>query len=57
MANIIATAVILVIVALAAGYVYKAKKNGRKCIGCPGSGCCGKDGESSCGGGCSGCGR
>lgn len=35
----IVLAVILVIVGLAAGYVIKAKKNGKKCIGCP-DGCC-----------------
>lgn len=48
MANIIAAAVLLVIIVLAARYVIKAKKSGRKCIGCPESGCCKS-------GGCSGC--
>ena len=28
------------IVGLAAGYIRKSKKNGRKCIGCPDSGSC-----------------
>ena len=38
----IVIAVILVIIGLAAGYVIKAKKSGKKCIGCPYSGSCGK---------------
>ncbi len=32
----------------AAGYVWKAKKSGKKCIGCPDGG--------SCSGNCAGCG-
>lgn len=49
MENVIIVAVILVIVGLAASYVIKAKKDGRKCIGCP-SGCnCHKtDAETKC---------
>ena len=39
--------VIAAILGLAGGYVYKAKKSGKKCIGCPDSG--------SCSGNCSGC--
>ena len=31
--------VITLIVGLAAGYVIKAKRNGKKCIGCSESGC------------------
>lgn len=53
MANIIAILVLLLIVGLAAGYVIRAKKQGRKCIGCPDSCNCGKN---SCGGNC-GCGK
>ena len=41
-------AVIAVILGVAAGYIYKAKKSGKKCIGCPHSG--------GCSGNCSGCG-
>ena len=37
--------VIAVIIGGASFYIYKAKKSGKKCIGCPHSG--------SCGGGCS----
>ena len=35
MVNVIAVLVLLVVVAAAAGYVYKAKKSGQKCVGCP----------------------
>ncbi|MBR2324288.1 MAG: FeoB-associated Cys-rich membrane protein [Clostridia bacterium] len=35
MENYIIIGVILVIVALAFLYLYKAKKKGKKCIGCP----------------------
>ena len=34
-ATIIAVIAIIVIVLLAAGYIYKEKKKGAKCIGCP----------------------
>lgn len=47
MANVIVIAVILAIVGLATRYIYKAKKRGQKCIGCPAGGSC-----SSCGCGC-----
>ena len=52
MSNIIILLVVGLIVAGAAGYIWKQKKKGVKCIGCP-------DGES-CGGkcgSCSGCGH
>ncbi len=52
MENIIIIAILAVIVGLAALYVYKAKKSGKKCIGCPDSGAC----SSAENGGCSGCG-
>ena len=48
MINIAILAVVLGAVGLAARYVYKAKKAGNHCIGCPGcsgGGCCG----GSCG--------
>ena len=41
MIDLIVIAVILVIVGGASYYIYRAKKNGKKCIGCPGSGSCG----------------
>ena len=49
MENVIIIAVVLLIVGLAALYIYKAKKKGRKCIGCP----CG----GSCSGQCGSCNR
>ncbi len=46
--TVIAVAVILLIVGLAVWYVIKAKKSGKKCIGCP-DGCCSKsEGGCSC---------
>ena len=39
MDNLVIIAIIAAIVGLAALYVYKAKKSGKKCIGCP-EGCC-----------------
>ena len=47
MENIIILAVLGLILGGAAGYLYKAKKKGVKCIGCPNGG--------SCSGSCSGC--
>lgn len=56
MENIIIIAVVVVIVALAGRYIYKAKKSGAKCIGCGVEGCSGKSGNTSgCGCGCCGC--
>ncbi len=53
MENLIILAIVGIIVGLAGGYVYRAKKRGVKCVGCP-SGCsCSK---GSCGGNCGGCG-
>ena len=45
-------AVVLGIVALAGLYIYRSRKSGRKCIGCPDSGTC----NGQCSGNCSGCG-
>lgn len=60
--NIIVIAVVVVIVGLAGFYVYKAKKSGKRCIGCPDggscSGCsCGEKNEetSACGSSCGSC--
>lgn len=55
MTDIILIAVIGLIVGCAAGYVYKEKKRGVKCIGCPDGASC----SGGCGGcnGCSGCGK
>lgn len=51
MIDYILIGVILAILAGAGTYVYKAKKSGKKCIGCP-DGCCGCSGgekNSRCG--------
>ena len=48
MENLIILAVVGVIVGLAAGYIYKEKKKGTRCIGCPNG--------KKCDGSCSGCG-
>lgn len=47
--NVIASAILIGVIVGAVVYIYKAKKNGKKCIGCP-DGCnCGKSGScSSC---------
>ena len=52
MVDFIVIVVILTIVGLAAGYVIKAKKSGRKCIGCPagcrsGCSCCSNDNKKA----------
>ncbi len=49
MENLILIAVLVLIIGAAAGYVYKAKKSGQKCIGCPDSKVCsGKCSSCSC---------
>ncbi|MBQ5602046.1 MAG: FeoB-associated Cys-rich membrane protein [Clostridia bacterium] len=52
--DFIAIAVIVLIVGGATAYIIKAKKSGKKCIGCPNSDSCGKT-STSCGGNCSSC--
>ncbi|MBQ8514437.1 MAG: FeoB-associated Cys-rich membrane protein [Ruminococcus sp.] len=53
MENIIIIVILIAIIGLAAFYVYKAKKSGKKCIGCPdGCSCSAKKGEASCSCGC-----
>lgn len=47
MVNFLILLIVALIVGGAAGYIYKAKKRGVKCIGCP-------DG-ATCGGNCAGC--
>lgn len=58
MANIAIIAILAIIIGLASGYVYKAKKSGQKCIGCPHSKICNSNTEAthSCSGNCGGCG-
>jgi len=40
MENIIIIAVVALIIGLATFYIYKAKKSGKKCIGCPNADSC-----------------
>lgn len=40
MENIIAIIILVIVVGWAATYIYKAKKNGVKCVGCPAGGSC-----------------
>ena len=50
MDNIIIVISLVLIVGLASLYVYKAKKDGKKCIGCPaGCSCESKKGCAGCG--------
>ena len=46
--NIITTLILVAILGGAIAYIVKSKKNGRKCIGCPGGCSCGSK-ESTCG--------
>ena len=42
MVDFIIIAILVILVGAAAAYIIKAKKSGRKCIGCPHSKTCGK---------------
>lgn len=53
--DIIIIAVIVAILAFAGWYIYKSKKSGKKCIGCP-DGCSCSSAEGGCSCGCGGCG-
>ncbi|MBR2028162.1 MAG: FeoB-associated Cys-rich membrane protein [Oscillospiraceae bacterium] len=49
MTDIIVIAVVAAIVGAASAYIYKAKKNGARCVGCSHAGVCGKaHNECSC---------
>ena len=51
MENAIVIIILVVIVGLASLYIYRAKKSGKKCIGCPdGCSCCSKKCECGEGG-------
>ena len=51
--EIIALVAVLIVVAGAIIYIVKSKKSGKRCIGCPEAGRCGKSDCSSCSCGCS----
>lgn len=48
MENIIIIALVVLIVATAGAYVYREKKKGKKCIGCPEGGKCASGDCASC---------
>ena len=48
MTNIIAIVLVAAVLGAAVSYIVKAKKSGKKCIGCPGGGSC----SGKCGCGC-----
>ena len=54
MESVIAAVIVIAIVALAVLYIYKAKKSGAKCIGCPDSKTCSAKACGSCSCGCGG---
>ena len=50
MIDYIVLAILVILIAAAGYYVYRAKKSGKKCIGCPdGCSCCAKKGKTPCG--------
>ncbi len=53
MENIAIIIIVSVIIGLAVLYIYKAKKSGKKCIGCPENGACS---SKNCSGSCGCCG-
>ncbi|MBR2875940.1 MAG: FeoB-associated Cys-rich membrane protein [Clostridia bacterium] len=57
MENFIVIAVLVLILGAAIGYVIKAKKSGKKCIGCPDGATCGSKAGGSCNGSCCNCGK
>ena len=52
MTDVIVALILAAVIGGAARYVYKAKKSGAKCIGCPVEGTCPH--KSACGCGCGG---
>lgn len=53
--DIVVIAVIVLIVGAASFYIYRAKKSGKKCIGCPDSCSCTANQKGKCSGGCHSC--
>lgn len=54
MTDFVIAVILIFIVGGAVTYIYKAKKSGVKCIGCPSGKECGKS-KSNCGCGCEHC--
>lgn len=44
--------ILIAIIGTAAWYIYKSKKSGKKCIGCPEGGTCSGNGCAGCSCGC-----
>lgn len=40
MENIVVIGILMIIVGVAVFYIWKEKKKGTRCIGCPSAGCC-----------------
>lgn len=55
MTDFIIILVLLLILSGAGLYVYKARKSGQKCIGCPAAKTCGSSTSQGCTGNCAGC--
>lgn len=55
MEDILIILIVTVIVIFVGLYIYKAKKSGKKCIGCPEADACGKKRKAACNCSCSGC--
>ena len=55
MEKFIVIAIVLLIVGGAMAYIIKAKKSGKKCIGCPDSCSCSSKGKGQEAGGCGSC--
>ena len=53
--DLIVILILLLILGGAGFYVYRAKKSGRKCIGCPAGSCSSSSAQGGCTGHCGGC--
>ena len=55
LADIIVIAVIVLVVGAASFYIYRTKKSGKKCIGCPDSCSCSANQKKKCSSECQSC--
>ena len=55
MDTVIIIAILVFVIGAAARYVYKEKKKGTVCIGCPDAQHCASAQKGGCGGNCGGC--
>ncbi|MBE5776648.1 MAG: FeoB-associated Cys-rich membrane protein [Clostridiales bacterium] len=49
MENIVAIVALVVVLGIAVLYIYKARKSGQKCVGCPYSKTCSAQQKAACG--------